>query len=329
MNDDDSFFVPATSPSGERRIHSTAIGSATDCIILPTYYYPFMHRTLETLGRIVASSSNVANSSVIKSKIMTLGSAVALGRFSAYEKERETGTATVLDAKLFSFAICQLSECFDSVLSGDGSNAERSLSISSSAVTTPVAIPSSVIGTYRLNDPLVITRNNPSETAAAESSSSSYGGAFLLDDKMRDRTVSFADSDKRSFRVAVPMSSDSLGGSVQADILSLYIRAQISPNVHCDSGSSNSTTVCDAAMSSLLQSLLAIIGMSYNFSLKMRGQGGDNCIGAELSFYKKKSTVSKKKNRRASDSAPSFLEMSGQERAQRLVGMECCFDSSL
>jgi hypothetical protein len=128
-----------------------------------------MHRTLETLGRIVASSSNLATYSESTSKILALGSAVALGRlFHGYEKEQESGAAVVLDAKLFSLAVCQLSVCLDSVLAESGPNTERSSStLPSSAIAPPVAIPPPVLQTYRLNDPLIITRKYPTAMTGA------------------------------------------------------------------------------------------------------------------------------------------------------------------
>jgi hypothetical protein len=72
-NDDDSCFGFGVSPSGKRRIPATTSGSPPDNITFRTYYYPFMHRTLETLGRVVlASVSNLATYSESKSKILAL-----------------------------------------------------------------------------------------------------------------------------------------------------------------------------------------------------------------------------------------------------------------
>jgi hypothetical protein len=100
-----------------------------------------MHRTLETIERIVASSNTATNGN--KNTILALGSAVALGRFfHCYEKERESDTAVVLDAKLISFAVYQLSGCFDRVLAENGKSDGKS---SSPAVTPPGAIPPSLL----------------------------------------------------------------------------------------------------------------------------------------------------------------------------------------
>ncbi len=113
-----------------------------------------MHRTLETLGRVVvASVSNLATYSESKSKILALGSAVALGHFfKGYEKEQESGAAVVLDAKLFSLAVCQLSACLDTVLAENSPTIQRrsASTLPSSAIAPPVAIHSSVPQTYRL-----------------------------------------------------------------------------------------------------------------------------------------------------------------------------------
>jgi hypothetical protein len=307
VNDDDSFFGLAMSPSGRRPSPATTVVSPKESsATIANYYYPFMHRTLETLGRVVASSSFIASSSDSMSKIVALGSAVALGCFfQCYEKVRESGSAVVVDAKLFSLAICQFSESLNSVLSEDRDTGRTASPLPSSVAKTPASIPPSVLNTYRLNDPLNITRKDPK---LVEANLSARAGASSFEDSTADIAVSTAGSEKRSSRVdASTISSYSSGRSNQADILALYVRAQISPD-----GSTN-TTVYDDAMASLLQSLLVIIRVCYNFSFDMHCQSSESCISAKPLLNKKKSTASKKKKRCATEAAPSLMEMSGQE----------------
>ena len=83
VNDDDSFHG-STSPSRRRTAHNSAAGNSSFSGTMK--YYPFMHRTLETLGRAAASSSFFASSDG-KSCIMAIGSAVALSSFlKGYER---------------------------------------------------------------------------------------------------------------------------------------------------------------------------------------------------------------------------------------------------
>ena len=319
LNDDDSYFGLAVSLTGKRRSPSATSRSSEESIAFTSYYYPFMHRTLETIERIVASSNTATNGN--KNTILALGSAVALGRFfHCYEKERESDTAVVLDAKLISFAVYQLSGCFDRVLAENGKSDGKS---SSPAVTPPGAIPPSLLQTYRLNDPLTSSHKDLDETAGAAASSSSYGGVFGLDDIMPDSAFTSVGTDKRSPRGSASTSPDTSGISNEAGILSLYIRAQLAPGVKAFSSSSSSipTASYDAAMTSLLQSLLAIVRICYNFSLEMHCQRSDSSIDDKPSLTKK-STSSTKKKRRASESATSILELAGLE-SPRLVNGVC------
>ena len=107
-------------------------------------FYPFMHRTLETLGR-AASTNSYFGSSEGKSRVVATGSAVALscfernfGRFKA-----DTSGVIVIDAKLLSFAVNEVYECL-----GTTAVAKSSQSLED------YSIPDAVLVEYRLNDPL-------------------------------------------------------------------------------------------------------------------------------------------------------------------------------
>lgn len=283
-----------------------------------------MHRTLETLGRSAASSAFLASSNDGKGKILAIGSAVALGCFSQSYKEMQEGHAVALDTKLLSMAVCVLSECLGSVLLG----ATRA----GAAMTSSSSLPQEVLTTYRLNEPLDIDTKNAklaaaTQSAATSSSSSidytkgggnvtsfsSYGGALsFIDDDKSNTAFAASVTDTRSFRGGLEKSNP-------AEILSLFIRAQIAEGsdkpltaATVDDGGVVITTF-NSATSSLIQSLLGIIRICYDFDLEMHSHGGCCVGGGEPSSNKKKSMTSKKKKRKADEFMSSVLEMLGPE----------------
>jgi len=127
-------------------------------------FYPFMHRTLETLGR-AASTNSYFGSSEGKSRVVATGSAVALscfeqnfGRFKA-----DTSDVIVLDAKLLSFAVNEVFECL-------GTTAVAK----STQPLEDYSIPDAVLVEYKLNDPLQV--GSTSDTTSNESGAKKYSG---------------------------------------------------------------------------------------------------------------------------------------------------------
>jgi hypothetical protein len=327
VNDDDTFFG-STSPSSKRRTNasSSPTSSSRDksgSISSVRYYYPFMHRTLETLGRSAASSAFLASSNDGKGKILAIGSAVALGCLSQSFKEMQEGYAVALDTKLLSMAVCELSECLGSVLLG----ATRA----GAAMTSSASLPQEILTTYRLNEPLDINTKNvklaaATQSAAASSSSSSdytKGGGNVTSFSSYGGALSFIDDDKTNTAFAASATETrSLRGGLEkpnpAEILSLFIRAQIAEGSEkplaatVDDGGVVITT-CNSAIASLIQSLLGIIRICYDFDLEMHSHGGCCVEGGEPSSNKKKPTTSKKKKRKADEFTSSVLEMLGPE----------------
>jgi hypothetical protein len=328
VNDDDTFFG-STSPSSKRRTNASTspTNSSRDksgSISSVRYYYPFMHRTLETLGRSAGSSAFLASSNDGKGKILAIGSAVALGCFSQSYKEMQEGHAVALDTKLLSMAVCELSECMGSVLLG----ATRA----GAAMTSSASLPQEILTTYRLNEPLDINTKNAKLAAATQSaaisssSSSGYtkGGGNVTSFSSYGGALSFIDDDKTNTAFAASATETrSLRGGLEkpnpAEILSLFIRAQIAEGSEkpltaatVDDGGVVITT-CNSAIASLILSLLGIIRICYDFDLEMHSHGGCCVEGGEPSSNKKKPMTSKKKKRKADEFMPSVLEMLGPE----------------
>lgn len=295
VNDDENF---QSSPSRRRASYSSSLNKneITSC------FYPFMHRTLDTLGRIVASNSIYASIDG-KSKIVSIGSAVTLACFwreHVLRSDASNDGAAVFDAKLLSLAISQLSECLEGFMSGSGNKrtntgaATSSVSASISELessTSATALPQSVQKTYHLNEILDISMRNakPASTTSTNATSSSnntpssYGGAFPISASQGRQTAN------NSFN-----SSSSLSNS--AESLSLFVRALVNP----PSESDTTSNAHHHAMSSLLQSLLAIVSICYNFSPEMHSQemGG---VPSPPTSKKKSSSSSKKKKRKTSE----------------------------
>ena len=287
INDDDTFLGISSTNSPSRR-HGAAKNAKRQ-------FYPFMHRTLETLGRSAASSSFNASSDG-KSKIASISSAIVLGCFwrsvraipSSLQGPGDDGRVVVLDAKLVSLAVSHLSQCLEAVASsGNMSSAGTSTSLSSAVSPTSAteSLPKSVLTTYRLNEALDISMSNVKKPATSTevtsspgiTSPSSYGGAF-----------SIFSQDRQS-------SSSSLSNS--AEILSLFVRALVNPS-GSDSVANTTTDVHHSAMTSLMQCLLEIISVCYDFSPEMHSSKG----GVESSpTSSKKKSSSKKKKRKASE----------------------------
>jgi len=292
VNDDDTFnSSSASSSSSQRRITTSSTSP----------YYPFMHRTLDTLGRTVASSSFHASSDG-KSKIISIGSAVVLGYFwRSYHNSIQAnplidGRVVVLDTKLLSLAISKLTECLQGVMSSTRANSTSLSLANSSPPVTSTAIPQSILTAYHLNEVLDISMSNAKKavSTSATSTTSSYGGAFRTQDDQKSNTSA-------SFRSA----SSSLSTNC-ADNLSLFVRALTNPV-----RSGNNKPIYHDAMSSLIQTLLAIVSICYDFDPEMNSPGEMESTSPTGS---KKKSSSKKKKRKVSSELTSMLETpSGQE----------------
>ncbi|KAL7543894.1 hypothetical protein ACHAXR_013387, partial [Thalassiosira sp. AJA248-18] len=224
LNDDETFHSsntasPSSSSSKRRSAGSSSAGKVSssnnnNANNNSMKYYPFMHRTLETLGRTAASSSFFASSDG-KAKIVTIGSGVALRcfleRYECYCNNNNGGntsvssnnsspedgssgaTVVVLDAKLMSLAVSQFSECLEGILlnamtmtsmmsASNSSSAAATSSAAASSSNTSCAIPENIVSTCHLNDPLDITPDNAKRAvllaarAAAEDSSKGNTG---------------------------------------------------------------------------------------------------------------------------------------------------------
>ena len=286
MNDDD-FSQNSALPARDES--NSASASAMT-------FYPFVHRSLETLGRTAASSSFFASSDA-KSRIMAIGSAIALSllleNFNNYRNNSDG--VFVLDAKLYSVAIMQLSDCLESVMLSAKSNEISTVTSSSGndPLSNQCEIPADVLKEYHLNHPLDIKSQNARDAANSEGSSDhsnisfcSYGGAFPLEadnSNAMDEGVDLA----LGFRFR---RNDSPGFSSPAEIISLFIRAQLTldgPDTNCKSG-----------MVSLLKSMFAILHSCYDFRPEMHFQGNDQ---SGDSVTKKKASTGKRKKRKAGE----------------------------
>eukprot|EP00984_Skeletonema_dohrnii_P026408 scaffold15760_cov174-Skeletonema_dohrnii-CCMP3373.AAC.1 len=131
-------------------------------------FYPFIHRTLETLGR-AASTNSYFGSSEGKSRVVAMGSAVALscferdfGRFKA----DTSSNVIVLDAKLLSFAVNEVYECLGNTTVAKASQPLEDYSI-----------PDAVLVEYKLNDPLQLDATSDAsldESGAKKASSQTF-----------------------------------------------------------------------------------------------------------------------------------------------------------
>jgi len=287
VNDDDTFNSNSASSSSSQRSITTTSTSL---------YYPFMHRTLDTLGRTVASSSFHASSDG-KIKITSIGSAVVLGYFwRSYHNSNvqanplNDGRVVVLDTKLISLAISKLTECLQSVMSSTRANSTSLSLANASPPVTATAIPQSILTAYHLNEVLDISMSNAKKavSTSATSTTSSYGGAFRTQDDQKSTTSA-------SFRSA----SSSLSTNC-ANNLSLFVRALASPL-----RSGNNKPIYHDAISSLIQSLLAIVSICYDFDPETNSPGE---MESSSPTGSKKKSSSKKKKRKVSSELTSALE---------------------
>lgn len=240
-------------------------------------FYPFMHRTLETLGR-TASSSSFVSTTGTKSRILAIGGAIALGDF-ANQFERVQHNAeeiVVMDAKLLSLAVCQLAETFTGFAkhflatkkdsnNGGSSNKEA---LSENCGENAFA---EVLKKYRLNEPLVIqrvTRITDLDPRAVDAAVT-YGGVFP---RQGDATSGGDDSGDLWMRT---------DPSIHAEVIACFIRAQL--------GSSSSEDVNLSAIESFNKSLLSILHMCYEFSSGKQNRKSDT---KQASSKKKKRKVS-------------------------------------
>ncbi len=260
INDDDSFHHPLL----PKHISGTS-GSLS--------FYPFMHRTLDTLGRTAASSSLFASSDG-KSRIMAIGGAIALSRF---HQNYQSFTSVVMDAKLISSSVMQISDC----LANESRNNDVGASAKESDTEeTTTGIPECIVQSYLLNEPLVVARVDKKEEdeEGKGASFSSYGGVFSTSSESGDSDA----GSKSSFRV---QKGPEL--SQYAEILSCFIRA------HRAYALSASTASYVTGISSLLDSLFSVTLCCYNF------QSSTQIFDAVSHSSKKRASVSKKKKRKA------------------------------
>jgi hypothetical protein len=216
VNDDDSYR-----DSSYRRHESKELVNRID-------FYPFMHRTLETLGRTAAANSFVS-SSAEKPRIQAIGGAIALRYFvKHYEQLENEESVAVLDAKLISLAVTQLSEAFDDLIKTNNSCKSNADALCNETARA------GFLKTYRLNESLRIARIQKDRSdldPRAVDASISYGGAFERDE-----------------------SKDPIE---YAEVISCFVRALIEE--------SSTNDAHQSGMESFLKSLLSIISMCYEF----------------------------------------------------------------
>eukprot|EP00957_Ditylum_brightwellii_P036808 2787674-Ditylum_brightwellii.AAC.1 len=88
-------------------------------------YYPFLHHTLDKLARAAASSvvhSVHVDASDSISRLLTIGSALVLGQVADVSDDDSDGDVAVplvVDAKLYSMAVDQLSQCMEKITAGN------------------------------------------------------------------------------------------------------------------------------------------------------------------------------------------------------------------
>ena len=224
VNDDDSY---RDSMSYYRR-------SESKLLVNSIAYYPFMHRTLETLGRMAAASAFIPSSSR-KSRIQAIGGALVLGHFANhYRKVKdEEDNVVVLDAKLVSLAVAQLSDVFNNIVKKN--NATETVDRSDGSPCDETAF-SSFLVKYRLNEPLGIERKK-SEMDESD-----------MDPRVIEEAISYSGA-------FAPSSNET--AAVQMEILSCFIRAQLNETSDEDSHTSG--------MESFISSLLFIVDMCYEF----------------------------------------------------------------
>ena len=218
VNDDDSYR-----DSMSHRRHNA------EDLVNSIPFYPFIHRTIETLGRTAASTSFVLSSGV-KSRIQAIGGAIALSQFiNQYRRAEEGDEVVVMDAKLISLAVSQLSDSFNGLVKQINPTSENNVD-EGACNDTALDDFSSM---YSLNTPIGIERleRKVSDTDQRAIDSVSFGGAFLL--------------------------SNANQQSVGAEILSCYIRA----HVH----GTPANTAHILGMESFFSSLLCVIHVCYNF----------------------------------------------------------------
>ena len=223
VNDDDSYRDSLSYRRSESKILVNSIS-----------YYPFMHRTLETLGRIAAASAFIPSSSR-KSRIQAIGGALVLSHFAKYYRKVKDGddSVVVLDAKLVSLAVAQLSDAFNIIVKKNNVTEAVDKSDDSSGDETAVRF---FLAKYRLNEPLGINR----EKSKKEESE--------LDPRVIEKTISYGGAFN-------PGSNET--ATVEIEILSSFIRAQIDRTSNKDAHISG--------MGFFIKSLLFIVDMCYEF----------------------------------------------------------------
>ena len=276
-------------------------------------YYPFVHRTLQTLGR-------TANPSSFLSRAVAIGSATALRCFSwgcqnQAEGERD-GMVAVADAKLLSLAVAQLSECLVGHVDwppggrprgsvGKSGAPSPGVLRSATAATALGSLPEDIVTAYRLNESLNVVLGN-SEIAFASQAVGvmgvdfgdrsdggpghkgvgSYKGAFLP-------LPAEASGPVASFRGAPHPS----GWSGVAEGLSIFIRAHIAPACSTESVSEGNPAAHGTAMASLLSSLLSIARCCYYFGPEVNTSQHGPARNKELSFTTMRRKTKKKKRK--------------------------------
>jgi len=220
-------------------------------------FYPFLHRTLETLGRTAASSSSFSSSEA-KSRTMAIGAAIFLSTLSRDFREYNSASdgIVVLDAKLCSLAIMQLSDCLGSVICSAKTNG--TLTTPSSGVTSKlVKLPDDILNWYQLNVPLEIEAKNENIGGTGidfSTVSGSLHGAISCEGGNANSPTGITESSVVS---GFEAKESNFGKSSTAETISLFIRAQLTMDDHI--------VTYTSGMSSLLESIFAILHLCYDF----------------------------------------------------------------
>ena len=126
-------------------------------------FYPYMHRTLETLGRAASTNSSFASFEG-KARVLAMGSAIALGcfeqKFCLFDADMSSNVI-VLDAKMLSFAVNEIYKCLGTV------------SVTkSSELIGDISIPAAALTEYMLDEPIRAGESKKKLNQTFQSSSS-------------------------------------------------------------------------------------------------------------------------------------------------------------
>jgi hypothetical protein len=171
---------------------------------------------------------------------LAIGGAIALRRFASDIKTlQDEDGVVVLDAKLLSSAVTQLSETVDRISRKNDSSRNEGATQENRDEKTTIDL----LTKYRLNEPLVIERVEKKDSDS--------------DPRAIDAAVSYAG--------ALAPGREDLAS--HAEVLSCYIRAQLTPPYTHD--------VYLSGMISFLDSLLSVVHMCYDFPTERQNDVSD------------------------------------------------------